>query len=51
MASGNLRYDAWSSNSVLCDSLEQWDGAGDGKEVQDGGDIYICIYISMADSC
>ena len=28
-------------------NLGQWDGAGDGREVQKGGDI--CI--SMADSC
>ena len=27
--------------------LEGWDGEGDGREVQEGGDI--CI--SMADSC
>ena len=27
--------------------LEEWDGEGDGREVQDGGDI--CI--PMADSC
>ena len=31
----------------LCISLEGWDGAGDGREVQQGGDI--CI--PMADSC
>ena len=45
MASGHLLYDAGSSNSVLCDNLEQWDGVGDGREVQDRGDIYIYIYI------
>ena len=28
-------------------NLERWDGQGDGKEVQEGGDI--CI--PMADSC
>ena len=39
-ASGNLLYDAGSSNQVLCDNLEGW-------EVQEGGDIYI----PMADSC
>ena len=42
--SGNLLYGAGSSNSVLCDYLEGWDG---GREVQEGGDI--CI--PMADSC
>ena len=31
----------------LCINLEGWDGEGDGKEVQKGGDI--CI--PMADSC
>ena len=31
----------------LCISLEGWDGAEDGREVQKGGDI--CI--PMADSC
>ena len=32
---------------MLCDNLEGWDGVGDGREVQEGGDIYI----PMADSC
>ena len=31
----------------LCINLEVWDGAGDGRELQKGGDI--CI--PMADSC
>ena len=31
----------------LCINLEEWDGEGDGKEIQMGGDI--CI--PMADSC
>ena len=31
----------------LCINLEGWDGAGDGREVQKGGNI--CIF--MADSC
>ena len=31
----------------LCNSLEAWDGEGDGREVQQGGDIRI----PMADSC
>ena len=31
----------------LCDNLEEWDGEGDGREVQKGRDI--CI--PMADSC
>ena len=31
----------------LCINLEVWDGEGDGKEGQKGGNICIC----MADSC
>ena len=31
----------------LCDTLEEWDGVGDGKEAHEGGDI--CI--AMADPC
>jgi len=31
----------------LCINLEEWDGKGDGREAQKGGDIYI----PMADSC
>ena len=31
----------------LCINLEEWDGAGDTREVQEGGDIFI----PMADSC
>ena len=31
----------------LCSNLDGWDGAGDGREVQKGGDISI----PMADSC
>ena len=31
--SGNLLYDAGSSNQVLCDSLEGWDEVGNGREV------------------
>ena len=32
---------------VLNINLEEWDGEGDGREFQKGGDIYI----PMADSC
>ena len=32
IASGNLLYDAGSSNLVLCDSLEEWDGVGGERE-------------------
>ena len=31
----------------LCINLEWWDGEGDGREVQEGGDMFI----PMADSC
>ena len=31
----------------LCDHLEEWDGEGYGREVQEGGDMGV----SMADSC
>ena len=30
----------------LCIILEGWDGEGDGREVQKGGDIYICLWLS-----
>ena len=32
---------------MLCDNLEGWDGVGEGREVQEGGDLGI----PMADSC
>ena len=41
---GNLLYGSGNSNSI---NLEGWDGEGDGKEFQKGGDI--CV--PMADSC
>ena len=34
---------------VLCDNLEGWNGMGGGRDVQEGGDILICIL--MVDSC
>jgi len=34
-ASGNLLYEAGSSNLVLCDNLEGWYGVGGGREVQE----------------
>ena len=46
IASGNLLHDTGSSNLVLCDNLERWDGVGVGKKVQ-GEDI--CV--PMSDSC
>ena len=47
MASGNLLYDSGNSKQGLCNNLEGWDWEGDGRQVQEGGDI--CI--PMADSC
>ena len=38
---GNLLYDTESTNPVSFDKLEGWDGLGGGKEVQEGGDIWI----------
>ena len=38
-ADENLLYDAGSSNPVLCDCLEEWDGVGSESEFQEGGDI------------
>ena len=43
VARGNLLHDAGSSNLVICDNLEGWDGVGVGREVQDGGDICIPV--------
>ena len=42
-----MQYGVGSSNPVLCDNLEGWDGVGGGREVQEGGGIQIL----MADSC
>ena len=42
-----MLYDVGSSNLVLCDNVEGWDGVGGGREVQEARDI--CI--PMADSC
>ena len=30
-------------NPVLCDNLEGWDGVGDGREIQEGGDTCIPV--------
>ena len=37
IANGNLLYD--SGNPVFCVNLEVWDGEGDRREIQKGGDI------------
>ena len=31
----------------LCNNLEEWDGEGDGREVQEGGDVCVAV----ADTC
>ena len=36
-----MLYDVGSSNLVLCDDTVEWDGMGDEREVQEGGDICI----------
>ena len=46
IANGNSLYGSGNSNR-LCINLEEWDGEGDWREVQEGGDT--CI--PMADSC
>ena len=46
-ASRSVLCDPGSSNRVLYDNLEGWDGVGHGREIQEGGGI--CI--PVADSC
>ena len=41
------KFALWLRKQGLCINLEGWDGQGDGRQVQKGGDI--CIL--MADSC
>ena len=38
-AKENLLYGSGNSNRGLCINPEEWDGEGDGREVQKGGDI------------
>ena len=44
IAIGNLPCDTWSLTHVP-DNLERWNGVGDGREVQEGGDI--CMHMCM----
>ena len=37
IANGNLLYDVGSSNQVLCDNLEGWEGVGGKREVKREG--------------
>ena len=41
IASGHFLYDARSSNQVLCDKVEGWEGVRGGMEVQERRDISI----------
>ena len=36
-----MLYDTGSSNLVLCDYLQKWDAARSGKQVQEGGDVWL----------
>ena len=46
--SGNLLCDAGSSNLLLCDSLEEWEGVGGGeREIQDRGDVYVYSWFML----
>ena len=47
IANGNLLYVSGNSNMGFCINLEGWDGKGDRRESQKGGDIGVV----MADSC
>ena len=49
IASGNLLYDSGSSKPVLCDNLEGWDGVEGEREVLEGGDIYIHLWLIHVD--
>ena len=43
IASGDLLYDTGSSNLVLCDNLEEWDGGGK-REGGSGGRGHVYTY-------
>ena len=43
-ASGNLLYDTGSSNQVLCDNPEGWDGVRGGRKLQEeGGKVEVLV--------
>ena len=44
---GDIFKSSGSQKPVVCDNLEQWDGVGGGRDVQEGGDLGI----PMTDSC
>jgi len=43
IVNGNLLFYLRKLKQGLCINLEGWDGKGDGREVQKGGDIYIYL--------
>ena len=49
ITSGDLLYEAGSSNPVTYDNLEGWDGMGVGREVQEGG--VTCIPVTDSYGC
>ena len=40
IAFGSLLYDAENPKLVLCDNLQEWDGKGGLRGVQEGGDLW-----------
>ena len=32
---------------MLCDNPEGWDGVGGGTEVQEVGDVYVCLWLIL----
>ena len=48
LVSGNLLYEAGSSNLVLCENPEGWDGVESGREVPEGG-TYVHLWLIHAD--
>ena len=45
IVNGNLLFYLRKLKQGLCINLEGWDGKGDGREVQKGGDIYIYLWL------
>ena len=44
-----MLYDVGSSNLVLCDNLEGWDGVGGGGRFKGGG-IYVYLWLIHVDA-
>ena len=45
IVSGERLYSTGSSAQCPAGGLERWEGLGVGRKVQEGGDVYICVYI------